>query len=334
MAVIDADLVQRWVQDPPAIAFGFATAAITADADVAPAVFGDCAVELFADCLAAVEQIGDAEVAFNAVLAVLIGVEGDATVDITGPAESADVSLTAGIALAPIEATCDVAVAIDGDANIVIFDISTFAPAVIGSATVALEDYGQGSPPIFPFQLPTRLTDNPLGIQLADATIAIDGFSDDVRVAGVAEAFIGFADYGNSFPYVFPINFEGLQGSAPIFDFILPIVFSATSNVALATASVVLEGDADTAVTVLADASAAITSDALTVNWTVFPFPFPAQFPTDLVSFAYADLTIQGAADTAVSVLALADAAITSDATAAILGPTIFPFVLPAQFTS
>jgi len=278
MAVIDADLVQRWVQDPPAISFGFATVPITADADVAAAVFGDCAVELFADCLAAVEQIGDAEVALNAVLAVLVGVEGDATVDITGPAESADVSLTAGIALAPIEATCDVEVAIDGDANIVIFDISTFAPALLGSATVSMEDLGQGSSPIFPFQLPTRFTDNPLGIQLADATIAIDGFSDDVRVAGVAEAFIGFADYGNSFPYVFPINFEGLQGSAPIFDFILPIVFSATSNVALARALVVLEGDADTVVTVLADASAAITSSAGRVDITVFPFLLPAQF--------------------------------------------------------
>jgi hypothetical protein len=278
MAVIDADLVQRWVQDPPAITFGFATVAITADADVAAAVFGDCAVEFFADCLAAVEQIGDAEVSFNAVLAVLVGVEGDATVDITAPGESADVSLTAGIALAPIEATCDVAVSIDGDANIVIFDISTFAPAVIGSATVALEDYGQGSPPIFPFQLPTRFTDNPLGIQLADATIAINGFSDDVQVAGVAEAFIGFVDYGGVFPYVFPINFEGLQGSAPIFDFVLPIVFSATSNVALATALVVLEGDADTVVTVLADASAAITSSAGRVDTTVFPFLFPAQF--------------------------------------------------------
>jgi hypothetical protein len=278
MAVIDADLVQRWVQDPPAISFGFATVAITADADVAAAVLGDCAVELFADCLAAVEQIGDAEVAFNAVLAVLVGVEGDASVDISAPAESADVSLTAGIALAPIEATCDVAVTVDGDANIVIFDIGTVAPAVIGSATVALEDYGQGSPPIFPFQLPTRFTDNPLGIQLADATIAINGFSDDVQVAGVAEAFIGFADYGNSFPYVFPINFEGLQGSAPIFDFVLPIVFSATSNVALARALVVLEGDADTVVTVLADASAAITSSAGRVDISVFPFLFPAQF--------------------------------------------------------
>jgi len=278
MAVIDADLVQRWVQDPPAIAIGFATAAITADADLAAALLGDCAAELFADCFAAVEQIGDAEVALIAVLAVLAAVEGDATVEINAPAESADVSLTAGIALAPIEATCDVAVAIDGDANIVIFDISTFSPAVIGSATVALEDYGQGSPPIFPFQLPTRFTDNPLGIQLADATIAINGFSDDVRVAGIAEAFIGFADYGNSFPYVFPINFEGLQGSAPIFDFVLPIVFSAAANVALATASVVLEGDADTVVTVLADASAAITSSAGRLDTTVFPFLLPAQF--------------------------------------------------------
>ena len=278
MPVIDAALVERWIQDPPAITFGFATVPITADADLAAAVFADCSAEFVADCLAAVAQIGDAEVAFETVVAVLVAVEGDATVDITAPAESADVSLTAGIALAAIEATCDVAITVDCDANIVIFDTSIFAPAVIGSATVALEDYGQGSPPIFPFQLPTRFTDNPLGIQLADASIAINGFSDDVQVAGVAEAFIGFADYGGVFPYVFPINFEGLQGSAPIFDFVLPIVFSATSNVALARALLVFEGDADTVVTVLADASAAITSSAGRVDTTFFPFLLPAQF--------------------------------------------------------
>jgi hypothetical protein len=97
-------------------------------------------------------------------------------------------------------------------------------------------------------------------------------------VAGVAEAFIGFADYGGVFPYVFPINFEGLQGSAPIFDFVLPIVFSATSNVALARALLVFEGDADTIVTVFADASAAITSSAGRVDTTFFPFLLPAQF--------------------------------------------------------
>ena len=279
MPVIDAALIQRWVQDPFAISFGFATIPITADADVAAAAFADSSLaDMFSDCLAAVPQIGDAEVAFQTVLAALVAVEGDATVDITAPAESADVSLTAGIALAPIEATCDAAVAVDGDANIVIFDTSTFAPAVIGSASVALEDYGQGSPPIFPFQLPTRFTDNPLGIQLADATIAINGFSDDVQVAGIAEAFIGFADYGNSFPYVFPINFEGLQGSAPIFDFILPIVFSATSNVALAIGTLIFDGEADTVVTVLADASAAITSSAGRLDTTFFPFLLPAQF--------------------------------------------------------
>jgi hypothetical protein len=41
---------------------------------------------------------------------------------------------------------------------------------------------------------------------------------------------------------------------------------------------VVLEGDADTVVTVLAEASAAITSSAGRVDTTVFPFLLPAQF--------------------------------------------------------
>jgi hypothetical protein len=278
MAVIDADLVQRWVQDPPAIAVGTVTVPITASADTAVAVIADAAAEFTAECFVALPVTGDAEVAFAAVLAASVAVIGDASVGITATAESADVNLTAGIALAAIEASCDVAVALDSDANIVIFDTSTVAPAVVGDATVALEDYGQGSSPIFPFQLPTRFTDNPLGIQDASATIVINGYSDDIQVGVFADAFVDFEDYGGVFPYKFPISFEGLQGSAPIFDFVLPIVFSATSNVALALATVVVEGDADTIVTVLADASAAITSDAARVDPSFFPFLLPAQF--------------------------------------------------------
>jgi len=278
MPVIDAALVQRWVQDPFAIADGFATAAITADADVAVAIFGDAAADMFADCSVAVPVDGDAQVAADAILTVAVAVDGDATVGITAVFGSADVNATAGIALATIEASCDTAVAVDGEAIIVIFDTSTFAPAVLGDATVALEDLGQGSSPLFPFQLPTRFTDNPWGIQLADASIVINGFSDDVQVAAVAEAVIGFADYGGGFPYTLPISFEGLQGSAPIFDFVLPIVFSATANVALAIGTLTFEGDADTVVTVLGDASAAITSDATRIDPTFFPFLLPAQF--------------------------------------------------------
>ena len=42
MPVIDAALVERWIQDPPAITLGFATVPITAEADMAAAVFADC----------------------------------------------------------------------------------------------------------------------------------------------------------------------------------------------------------------------------------------------------------------------------------------------------
>jgi hypothetical protein len=296
MAVIDADLVQRWVQDPPAIAVAEAFFVITADAAVAVSVSGSAELAFAGEFLAAVPQLGDAEVAFNAVLAVLPAVEGDATVDITAPAESADVSLTAGIALAPIEATCDAAAAVDGDSNIVIFDISTFAPALLGSATVSMEDLGQGSPPIFPFQLPTRFTDNPLGIQRADAVIVINGFSDDVAVSGLADAVVRIVDTGTTFPYYFPIRFEGLQGSTPIFPFTFPTVFTAAANVNLASATVSFEGDGDTVVSVLASAEAAITATGTRFSPATFPLTLPVEFFTNDVN------------------------------------PSEFPFVLPAQF--
>jgi len=278
MAVIDADLVPRWVLDPPAIAIGFANVALADDSLIAIPVSGDAQVAFLTDFGVAVPTNGDAEAAFNAELAALVAVVGDATVDITAVFESIDVNLTAGIALLSVDAFCDVVVPVDADSNIVIFDNSTVAPAVTGDAIVAIEDLGQGSSPLFPFQLPTRFTDNPLGIQDASAEIVIEGFSDDIQVGVFADAFIEFADYGGVFPYTLPISFEGLQGNTPIFDFVLPIVFSATANVALAIGTLIFEGDADTVVTVLADASAAITSDADRIDPTFFPFLLPAQF--------------------------------------------------------
>ena len=278
MAVIDAELVQRWVQDPPAIALAEAFFTITAESVAELAVSGSAELAFAAEFLAAVPQIGDAQLAFDAELAVLAAVEGDATVDITAPGESADVSLTAGIAVAPIDASCDAAVAVDGDANPVIFDISTFAPALIGSATVALQDYGQGSPPLFPFQLPTLFTDNPLGIQQADAVIVITGFSDDVAVSGFGDAVVRIVDTGTTFPYYFPIRFEGLVGNTPIFPFVFPAIFTDQANGRQASALIEIEAEADTAVLVLADAQAAITSTGSRVSPSVLPFTLPTQF--------------------------------------------------------
>ena len=268
MAVIDAVLVPRWVQDPPAITTGEALFTLVADSLVSVSVDAAAALVFGAEFPVAVSVLGDAEVAADTVLAVSVAVLGDAEAGITAPFTSDDVNLTAAIALVPITASCDVAVPLDVDANIVIFDTSTFAPAVVGSATVAFEDYGQGSPPLFPFQLPTLFTDNPLGIQLAEASITINGFSDDVRVAGFADAFVDFAG---------SVELT-LSGYAPVFPFALPIVFSSTANLLSAEAVMAFDGDADTVVTVLADASVAITSTADCIDPTVFSFVLPAQF--------------------------------------------------------
>ena len=278
MTVIEAALVPRWIQDPPATALSIATVPITATADLSVAVTADAPTGFAATCAVSLPVVGDAQVAADTVLAVSVAVIGDASAAITSTAQSTDVNLTAGIALIPIAASCDVSAAVDCPADIIIFDGSTFIPAVLGDATVDIEDYGQGSSPLFPFQLPTRFTDNPLGIQDAAATIVINGYSDNIQVAAFADAVIGFADYGTVFPYTLPISFEGLQGSAPIFDFVLPIVFSATANVALAVGTLEFTGDADTIVTVTADASAALTAGADRTDPTFFPFLLPAQF--------------------------------------------------------
>jgi hypothetical protein len=278
MPVIDAALVQRWIQDPPAITQGEAFFTLTAEALVEAAVTGSAELAFAAEFLAAVPQIGDAEIAADTVISLLAAVVGDAEAAIESSAESADVSLTAGIALAEIAASGEVAVVVDGDANIVIFDISTFAPALIGSATVALQDYGQGSPPLFPFQLPTLFTDNPLGIQRADAVIVITGFSDDVAVAGFADAVVRIVDAGTTFPYYFPIQFEGLIGNTPIFPFMFPVVFADQANGRLGSALIDIEAEADTAVLVFADAQAAITATGSTISSPFLPFTLPTQF--------------------------------------------------------
>jgi hypothetical protein len=188
------------------------------------------------------------------------------------------VNLTAGIALAEIAASAEVAVEVDGDGNIVIFDISTFAPALIGSATVSMEGLGQGSTPLFPFQLPTRFTDNPLGIQKADAVIVINGFSDDVAVAGFADAVVRIVDAGTTFPYYFPIRFEGLIGNTPIFPFVFPAIFTDQANGRSALAVLDIEAEADTAAAVVAGAQAAITATANTISSPFLPFTLPTQF--------------------------------------------------------
>ena len=278
MPVIDAALVERWIQDPPAITRGDASFTLTAESLVAIPVTGTAELAFAAEFLAAVPQIGDAEIAAETVISLLAAVVGDASAAIESSAESADVNLTAGIALAEIAASATVAVEVDGDANIVIFDISTFAPALIGSATVSMEDFGQGSPPLFPFQLPTRFTDNPLGIQKADAVIAINGFSDNVAVAGFADAVVQIVDVGTTFPYYFPIRFEGLIGNTPIFPFVFPAIFTDQANGRSALAVVDIQATADTAVAVVAGAQAAITATANTISSPFLPFMLPTQF--------------------------------------------------------
>jgi hypothetical protein len=278
MPVIDAALVERWIQDPPAITRGDASFTLTAESLVAVPVTGSAELAFAAEFLAAVPQIGDAEIAADTVISLLAAVIGDASAAIESSAESADVNLTAGIALAEIAASATVAVEVDGDANIVIFDISTFAPALIGSATVSMEDLGQGSPPLFPFQLPTRFTDNPLGIQKADAVIVINGFSDDVAVAGFADAVVRIVDTGTTFPYYFPIRFEGLIGNTPIFPFVFPAIFTDQANGRSALAVVDIQATADTAAAVVAGAQAAITATANTISSPFLPFTLPTQF--------------------------------------------------------
>ena len=279
MPVIDAALVERWTLEPPATARGEAFLTINADdlpLDVV--VSGD--VELLLEMLfpVAVPLSGDAVVAADTVIGFISVLDGDAEVDITAPFSSIDVNLTAGIALAEIVATATFVPTLGGEAAFGVLDSSVFQPAVSGSATVALADFGQGSPPLFPFTFPTNFTSNPLNIQTAEAVITITASSDGVAAGGFGDAVIGFVDYGTVFPHTFPILFEGLQGSTPIFPFVFPAVFTTQANGRLASAVLAFDMDSEAVPVLIGDAEAAITSTAVRVDPARFPFVLPAQF--------------------------------------------------------
>jgi hypothetical protein len=279
MAVIDVDLVPRWTQEPPATALGEAFMPITADDNpVTIPLNGDAALVLEVDFLVAIPLAGDATVAADTVIAILTVVTGDASAAITSTAQSIDVNITAGIALAEIVGSADFVPSLPADITFGILDFSTILPKVTGSATVSFVDNGQGSSPLFPFRFPTNFTDNPLGIQTADAVIAITGSSENVAAGAYGDAFLEFDDYGTVFPYRFPIQFEGITGSTPIFPFVFPAVFTTQANGRLAAAVLAFEGEADFVVKLTGDASAAITSTAVRVDPTRFPFVLPGQF--------------------------------------------------------
>ena len=279
MPVIDAALVERWTQEPPATATGEAFLTINAD-DLALDVelFGDAALALDMAFPVAIPLDGDAQVAADTVISLITVLFGDAEADITSTAESIDVNITAGIALAEIIATAAFEVALDGNADFGVLDASSIFPTAVGSATVSFVDNGQGSPPLFPFTFPTNFTDNPLGIQTADGIIVIETTSEDVAAGGFADAVLAFADYGTVFPYYFPIQFEGLTGSTPIFPFVFPAVFTTQANGRLAPATLAFDMDAETIPALFGDAEAAITSTAIRVDPARFPFALPAQF--------------------------------------------------------
>lgn len=278
MTVIEAALVERWTQDPPAITRAEAFLAITADFDGAAAGFADAELIVSADFLLAADVLAEAVIDPDAVIAVRVAVIGDASAAIESSAQSIDVNLTAGPALVPISATATVVVPVDADAVFAVLDASVFAPSLLGSATVTMVDLGQGSVPLFPFEFPTRFTDNPLGIQDALAVVVVTGSSDDVAAGGFADAVVRIVDTGGTFPYYFPIQFEGLVGNTPIFPFVFPAIFTDQANGRLASAVLTFEGAADTEVSVLAIAEAAITATASRVSPAFFPFVLPAQF--------------------------------------------------------
>lgn len=279
MPVIDAALVPRWTQEPPATALGEAFAPINADdALIEVLLDGDADIALDMGFPVVIPLDGDAEMTPDGVIAVITVVVGDAEADITSTAESIDVNITAGIALAEITGSSTLVMELDGNAAFGFYGFTDLLPSVSGSATVSFVDNGQGSPPLFPFTFPTNFTDNPLGIQTADAIVDITGTSEDIAAGGFGDAFLAFADYGTVFPHTFPIQFEGLQGSTPIFAFVFPAVFTTQANGRLASATLAFDADAETIPALDGDASAAITSTAIRVDPTRFPFVLPAQF--------------------------------------------------------
>lgn len=247
--------IKQWVQPKPTVTNGLAEIVVTGAPTVEVSGFASAA--LVPDCAGAtsVPQGGDAPISVNVDAALLPNPLASASVvfDNTGSGD-ANVAVRDAIAVAGISGLSDLVVDIGGDVGVFVFSPVDTAIPTVGSATVTIEYYGDGSTPIFPFNLPALFMGTDFSNMDADAVLGFDGdaefvvgvsgdslleFTGDVDpsytgefdnfvTTGDAEFFVSLG--GDCFvavdgDAVLVVDATGVTVNAPLFPLRLPFVF-------------------------------------------------------------------------------------------------------------
>ena len=267
--VIAAKNVPRWVQPAPTTTTGDALVILTGDPQAKAAGIASASATITA--LAATQPVvtGTAAIIYGDTIRLLPLVDATAQIVLNNTAKAEDhLGVAAAIALAAITAPATTKAVIDAAVILQILATLETKPQVLGDAVVSMADFGQGSKPVLPFTLPTRLTDNLLDIQDAAANVQITGDSYNGGASGFADAIIAITS-------TVPLT---IKGNTPIFPFALPLVFTDTANVKNALALVTITAPGELAATVGATAQAAIVADAIQANPAVLPLLLPVVF--------------------------------------------------------
>lgn len=261
--------IYAWVQDPPTITTALAQVALQGNADTRAATTAPATVALDAEFPAATTADAAATVTLITPAQARPRLSASATLEFEGSASTIG-GLFAAVAPATMPIQAPAAVTLELFAPEVVRVIGEFRSATAhqGDASIAFEDLGQGSDPIFPFRLPILFFGTARNEITATATLELDGAGTIDAVAAQALAAITIdAPAQASSP-----------GQAPVFPFRLPAVFTdATAGIQSAAADVLIDGDGEGSAAVDADAAIVILGAALTTANAVFPFTLPAR---------------------------------------------------------
>lgn len=260
--------VKQWVQPPPLITFGEADVAFNnSPTGVSVRGFATAVVVPSARLLAAVVVSGvDAAVVVNVDGQLFPRPVGSASVvfDNTADAQK-NWFYRDAVADVVLSSSSGLTVETEGTIGAFIFGFVDAAVVSQGSAQVAMEYYGDGSVPIFPFKLPFLFL--PIDFSNLDAAALLDfvGTADDFTPAAIADSVLRFTG-----------DVElGLKGSTPIFPYRFPLVFTDQANDNSAYAEVGVQARCVVGVEVDGGADLDVGGVVSPANPGIFPLVFP-----------------------------------------------------------
>lgn len=317
MVIAVAD-IQRWVQPAPTRVQGEAIVFPDATCDVVVVGSAVGPVVLAPAFPVAVDQAGVAPIQLFGEVLLLSSLLGSASVGFDNTGFADDATLTS--AVATVSAVAAGLVSIDAFGVAYGLVLSDFRPLVpqVGSAEVALADYGQGSVPVFPFSLPTQFTDG-RNDKDAIAYVSITGSGVDVGVGGFADAT--FTLDGTA-PGV-------LKGMVSVLPYRFPAIFDNSYSGQVGYAEVFVTGSGSQVVSVNAESVVNIAGASDSLSTAVLPFKFPTVF-FEPYQLGAAQVVCDGVSPAFVEVSG--DAVVSVAAEMWTIEITRFPFRLPARF--